>query len=108
MADFTFKVKNTFPFLEATLTMEGQPINLTNATSVTVRLKGLSSPNTLITGACTYPSPTTGNVIYAWKTTDTEHEGEYEAEWEIAWNNGTISSVPNEGTKRVAFVKRVA
>lgn len=97
-SELTVKLGDTFPPVEAILessTGSGfSPIDLTEAKKVLFLMKlGV----TVISGACTYPSPKTGNVIYKWKAGDTNTVGAYRLEWQIEWNSGGIESVPNEG-----------
>lgn len=71
-------------------------IDLTNATSVTFKMREqgntgapkVSSPMTIV-------SPSGGQVRHAWGASDTDTVGTYDVEFEIAWNDGKIETVPN-------------
>lgn len=92
MASLTVKRFDTYPPIAATLTDSNGPINLTNATTVKIILKGTT---VLITGTCTIVSPTAGTVQYAWTTGDTNIADTYQVEFEIHWAAGGIQTVPN-------------
>lgn len=96
-ANLVLKQDDTYPPLQATLSENGSAIDLTTATSVEVVLKGQAS-STVITGACTYPSPTTGGVSYAWQIGDTATPDTYAVEWMITWTGGKEQTVPNSST----------
>jgi hypothetical protein len=87
------KQNDTFPPVEATLTDEDGPINLTEATSVKFIAK---SATHVIEGNCTIIKATEGVVTYLWASKDTENPGVYRVEYKIIWKSGGIQSVPNQ------------
>lgn len=92
MADLTIKTFDTYPPLVATLTDQNGPIDLTEATSVVVVLKGQSGAT--ITGQCTITDAAQGVVSYQWEDGDTDNADTYQVEWMITWPSG-IQKVPN-------------
>ncbi len=102
MADFTIKRGDRRPILEATLSDESGPINLTSAVSVTLLLK---SGLTTVSGVCAIVSAAAGTVSYTWGATDTLIVGEYDAEFEILWSTGIVETVPNDSYFSVSFVQ---
>jgi hypothetical protein len=102
MADFTIKRGDRRPILEATLTDEDGPIDLTSAASVKLLLK---SGATTVDGACVVVSAVAGTVSYTWGATDTLIVGAYDAEFEITWSTGIVETVPNDSYFSVEFVQ---
>lgn len=103
MADFTFKQNSTFPFLTATLSDAKGPVDLTTAKT----LKLFLAKDTLhkktgtveVTG-----DPKEGKIRYKWEANDTDVSGEFNAEIEVEWEDGTKSSFPSDGYFTVEFV----
>jgi hypothetical protein len=91
MAKLIVKLHDTWPPVESVLrgtNAEGQkvPIDLTKAEKVWFIMKKQTG-GTAIKKLCTFPAPTTGNVIYRWATGDTGTVGLYNLEYEIVWKN---------------------
>lgn len=99
--DFSIKQHDTWPPLQATLTDQDGPINLTNATAVRLIMKGST---VTVTGGCTVVDPVNGVVSYAWAVGDLAVADNYQVEFEITWNTGTIETVPNDGYMNVSVV----
>lgn len=98
MADFSLKQNDTWPPLEATLTDQDGPIDLSAALGVRLLLKGQrrTSP-AIVAGLCTILDPKTdGNVVYNWVPADTAVADLFNAEFEITWSDGSVQSVPND------------
>jgi DUF4097 and DUF4098 domain-containing protein YvlB len=96
MADFTLKQGDTWPPLQATLSDENGPLNLTGAT-VSLDLKATNGGAVLaLAGSTTILAPATnGAVSYQWAVGDTATVGTYSGEFEITWPNGTVTTVPS-------------
>src|SRR5215213_8754438 len=103
MADFTLKRGDTRPLLMAQLVDIAAgvqtPINLTTATGVKLIMKLQNAPaNTTptVNSACAFVNRTTGTVSYTWTSANTATVGIYNIEFEIAWNDGGVETVPND------------
>lgn len=104
MADFTINRGDLYPPLETTLekrnksTGEWEPLDLTNAVSVTLIMVSDRPSGTKVTGVCSVPAPaTSGQIEYPWEAGDTEVAGQYRAQFEIVWSNSKPQTVPNSG-----------
>lgn len=93
MADFTIGQGARRPTIPAQLTESGQPINLTGASSVTLRAL-LPDGTTAITGTCTIDAASTGEVSYAWAANDTDTPGLYRLQFVITWSAGVTQALP--------------
>ena len=84
MADFVMGQGARYPILTATLTEDGNALNLASAVSVEFRGR---RPNgtTVFSGACTVTSAIDGEVSYAWGANDTAVPGIYIIEFVITW-----------------------
>lgn len=107
-ADFSIKRGDSWPPIDAALSDQNGPINLTTATSVKLLFK-TSTGSTTFTRTCTVTNPLTGAVRYAWTTGDaatgpTSAPNTFNIEWEITWSDGTITTVPNIGYKSLVVV----
>lgn len=104
MADFTIKRGDNVPILEATLSDQDGPINLTGATvKLIMKGKGTAS-GTTISGTCVIVSAAAGTVSYSWLTGNTDVVGSYDLEFQITYSGGGIETVPNDGYKSVEIV----
>ncbi len=91
------KTYSTYPAVGCQLTDSNGNINLTTATSVKFVMKGITS-STVVTGAATVVTASSGIVSYAWGSTDTDQADSYQVEWAITWTGGPptqIQIVPN-------------
>lgn len=101
MADNTLrniKQHDTWPTLDAVLKDgNGDPIDLTAATQVKVLAKN-STGSVTWSGTCTITSAPAGAVTYTFTgVTDTSTVNSYDAEFEITWTSGKITTVPTVG-----------
>lgn len=94
MADFSIKTFDRLPSIQATLSSAGQPIDLTNATTVTFIMRPAGGGTPKVNAAATVVTPTAGVVRYDWTALDTNTAGSYQAEWQITWNTGKKQTVP--------------
>lgn len=74
-----------------------EPVDLTEASTVTLYLRSTNYPGTVVTGACTFTKGPGGSVEYAWVEGDTALADLYEGECKITWASGKIQTVPNKG-----------
>lgn len=96
MADWTIKQHDTWPPLSAQLKDAAGNIDLTTATQVKLLAK-TSSGTTSWSGVCTITDAVAGRVSYnLLATPDTASINTYNAEFEITWASGKISTVPNK------------
>lgn len=111
-ADFNIKRGDTTPPIESELQdNDGQPVDLTGA-SVRFLMKPRGGPTLTVDGAADVDAdPTTGRVSYSWvgpvgvTLGDTDEAGEYAAEWEVTFADGSVQTFPNSTYLNV-LVKR--
>jgi len=97
---FYIKQGDTLPVMTGTVRdANGAAQDLTNATSTTFKLrkKGTTALVTL-TGSASIISPNAdGRISYAWGSGDTATSGDYEAEFETLFSDGTKLTTPTRG-----------
>lgn len=101
MAAPTFVITqgNRAPALVATLKdAAGAVIDLTAATAVTFTMRNSSDGTVKVNAAAgTFVGTrTSGQVSYAWGTTDTNTVGTYQAKFTVTWSDGTTTSFPTD------------
>ena len=107
MSTFYIKEGATLPVLHATLSWTGSPSDLTNASTVQLRLKRDGAPaEALKTGAVVSASAKT--IKYVWQAGDTAVPGTYSAEWIITFNDGTVLIVPSNENNDVRIIENLA
>lgn len=94
MPDRILKQHDLFPSLQATLSDDNGPIDLSTATGVKLLMR---TGGTLVSGACTIVDARNGIVRYDWARGDTDTVGEYNVEFEITWPTALPETVPNDG-----------
>ena len=94
MANLVLKQDDTVPALQVTLADSNGPINLTNATSVKVVMKG-NNTGTVVVGVCTVTNAIAGQVSYTFTAANTATPDVYQVEFEIVWAGGGEQTVPN-------------
>lgn len=99
---FYLKRHDTDPPLTTFLTKKNPagadiPVDLTNATSIRFIMKSAYTPQFLAAnGQCTVVGPApSGQVQYQWIPTDTAASGNFQAEIEVTFSDGTILTCPN-------------
>jgi hypothetical protein len=97
MADFTIKQNDTWPPLSAQLKDANGPVDLTTATGVELHLKSKGTGTVTGGGACTIADAVAGRVTYTFTTADTDTVTVFDAEFEVDWGAGAISTFPNSG-----------
>lgn len=102
MADLYVKRGDTAPPILVVLTdARDTPVDLTGAT---VRFKmRLASGGTLkVDAEATVLDAARGAVRYAWASADTDTAGDYVAEFQATFGDGTVESFPNSGNLTVS------
>lgn len=111
--DFFIKQRDTYPYLEATLTaMDGnENSTVIDVTGGTVRFNMMTEDRaaTVISGGtCIILSGTAGYVRYPWSTVDTATAGIYYGEFSCALSSGASVTVPNDGHIKIAITSQIA
>ena len=95
MPDFVIKQNDTAPIIKAYLQDEnGDAVNISGA-SVDFHMSDYSS--TVINSPATIEDETGGLVSYTWQSEDTTEKGNYKAEFEVTFADGSIETFPNTG-----------
>lgn len=108
MADFIIKRHDTRPVLEAQIQdATGAAVDLTGCT---VRFLMLSTAGgqPKINAACAIIDPTVGKVRYIWHEGDTDTSGDYYAEFEVTFPDGSVYTVPNDGFLTIKIQRDIA
>lgn len=72
------------------------PLDLTNATTITFKMRAAATITAPKVNAAAAIIDAAGGVVqYTWAATDLDTPGTYDAEFEIAWGDGGIETVPN-------------
>jgi len=104
---FTIKQGDTSPSLVANLvTPSRQPVFLGGA-SVLFHMRGRRSTGVL-TAAATVVDAETGQVRYDWAEGDTAVAGDFEAEFEVTYADGSVETFPNEGYIDITIPEQIA
>jgi len=85
------------PAAPATIKRGTAIVDLTNATSVTFKLRRKSFVDLTVDAEADILSAVDGTVEYRWAVGDTDLAGEYQAEWEVLWSDGTPETFPTMG-----------
>lgn len=91
------KQGDTRPAAATQLTKGLTAVDLTSATEVKFKMRQLRQVDLSVDGAATITDAATGMVEYRWQASDTEDAGEYVAEWQVLWSDGSIESFPTLG-----------
>lgn len=91
------------PTLTATLTQDGDAIDLTAASGV--ELRALKSDGTTgFSGSCTITGASTGDVSYAFAAGDTASPGDYRLAFVIDWGSSIYQTVPTSQSSTLRVV----
>lgn len=105
MGEFNIKVGDRLPVLEAQLLDgNGEPVDLTTATTVAFRMRAQGSDTPLFTTNCVIISPADGQVEYRWAAGNTATAGPYDGEFVVTWNDTRVQTIPNAGSIKVRVV----
>lgn len=109
MPDLTIKAGDTYPPLVTTLEENGGPLDLTTATSITMRMASDSPPSAVDDLVCAVVGdPTQGVVEYEWQAGDTDVPGTYKVDFVIDFGTGQLQTVPNETEKEIVIRAAIA
>lgn len=103
--DWTMKAGDTFPALEATLEVDGGPLDLTGSTVRFVATPEGGSTPAIDAPATVGGTPTTGDVTYAWADGDTDEYGCYDFVFKVTLPSGKQVTIPTEGTYKLKVEK---
>jgi hypothetical protein len=99
MATYYLTQRDARVHMTATLrNADGTVINLSDASTVTFHLGYEGDPQSvLVQGTCAVVDAEGGRVSYLWTAEDTDlSPGSYDAEFQIAWADGTLRTVPSK------------
>lgn len=94
MADVTVTQGDNKPDVTGTLTdtQTGDPIDLTTANQVFLRMRKPDDKRYTVNAACTITDAPAGEVSYSWGANDLTVYGEFEAYFHIIWDDLTEQS----------------
>ena len=100
MSEGTFVQGDTAPDITVTLYQSDgtTPLDLTDSTVKFQMRKADDRKFTVDASADVDTDPTTGKVSYRWSVGDLAVPGDYQAQWEVTYNDGRIqtTATPNE------------
>jgi hypothetical protein len=100
MDPFVIKQNDTMPYLEATLSDDNGPVDLTGA-SVKLAMKPLArcgqTSALKFKKAGVVVTPASGVVRYQWGAGDTDTAGNFQAEFEVTFADGGVRTFPSTG-----------
>lgn len=105
-ANIVYKAHDTHPPLEATLKWhDGSAIDLSQAAEVVFTMNDAVRRTPIIhRRPVTIVNAANGLVRVDWQAGDLQIPGEYDAEFEITFQNGRVLTVPNTGYIRIQVV----
>ena len=105
---FYIKQNDTRPLLEVNLRDDrDSPVNITGAT-VVFSMRNVSDNSVKIDAAsATVTSSTGGRVRYTFTATNTNTAGNFDAEFQVTFLDGTIETFPNDGYIKVIITDDV-
>lgn len=94
MTDVTVTQGDNKPDVTGTLTdtETGDPVDLTDAAQVFLRMRKPDDKRYTVNAVCTITDAPGGVVSYSWGANDLAIDGEYEAYFHIIWNDTTKQS----------------
>lgn len=102
MATYYVRRNDRRPALSLTISdAAGTSVNLTTATSVTLKVKAPGATTLKVDSAMSVVSAAAGTVTRSWASGDTDTAGVYDLEAEVLWNDGTKQSFPPIGKHRL-------
>ncbi|MCU7521615.1 MAG: BppU family phage baseplate upper protein [Ignavibacteria bacterium] len=107
MADYTIKLHDTLPPMEATLKDNtGAAYNLTGA-AVQIHLR-CRNTGTVVNKAATITDAPNGVVSYTLATNDISAAGSYDVEWQVTFSGGAVLTFPNTGFLELSVLPDLA
>lgn len=105
MADLSIRQGDTAPALTWPLTdSNGDPLDLTGATTVTFVMRTLTAASAAVNAACTIVgNPTQGLVTYQWQAGDTATAGLFMGEFHVTQTDGTHITSPAGGYVEISI-----
>jgi len=105
---FVIKRGSTLPKLLFQVLDErsGIPVDVTGAT-VSFKMKRLDDGSVVVNSGAEIENATQGLVSYSWKPNDTENVGIYVGEFDIAFPDGTVLTVPRKDTLEIWVIDDV-
>lgn len=94
MADWYMAKGDTFPAIAATLTQNGDAVDLTSAT---VQFKMRKNGKVVVLEDATVVNASTGEVEYEWAAGDSDTVGIHEAFWIVTYSDNTVQTFPGKG-----------
>jgi hypothetical protein len=85
------------PVATTVLSRGSQIVDLTLAISVTFKMREESESHLTVDATAVITDAAAGEVEYRWDIGDTDQPGQYRAEWEVIWNDGTNETFPTLG-----------
>ena len=82
------------PTAPAVLKRGNNVVNLTTANQVTFKMRPIHGIDLKVNAEATVLAAASGSVEYRWADGDTDIAGEYLAEWEVTWSDGTTETFP--------------
>jgi len=105
MGDFYIKQNDSRPYLDAQLfNADNTVIDLTGCT-VRFIMAPTSGGSVKVNGLCAITDAMNGKVRYYWQTGDTDAFGDYKAEFEVTFPDGSRQTIPNDGYIIVSVTK---
>lgn len=92
--DFNIKSEDTLPPIQATLELNGVPVNLSGCT-VRFIMTDKASGTVKVDATATVVNSATGVVRYDWIQADTDTPGTYNGEFEMQDGSGHFETFPN-------------
>lgn len=89
------------PAFPATLKHGTEAISLVEATSVQFKMRPTWDMELKVDAPAAITNAVEGQVEYRWATGDTDTVGEFLAEWEVTWSDGTNETFPTIDHDRV-------
>lgn len=94
--DFTIKVADQLPELQATLKDDNDVVvNLTGVNGVRFIMTDKPTGAVKVDSPATVVTPLLGVVKYSWAQTDTDTAGTYFGEFEVEFGDGRLETFPN-------------